>query len=195
MKLSVHADIALDAAASGSSARVTWFEVKLEAEPGGRTCATARIAIVHVGEIADAGADIARALREAGLGFLGDAYFHEGWYRDDFADGAGIDLLFVESVTVEEVHRTKNLDLAMVRRLCDTLGSGCQLVVMPYRDAAAAGRWAMLGFSPSAQGRMSGLMHLQLGYRHVEVIDVTGAGDFEVATIAPPRAHDQHFHN
>jgi hypothetical protein len=176
MKLSVTTDIDLEG--PQKSGYVTWLDVKVG--DGARAYGTARLALVHVGEIADAAGEVWPALHGTRLESLHDVYFSHGWYKDEYADGAGIDLIFIDHVTVDEHHRGKNLDLAIVRRLCDTLGSGCQLAVVAYPDAERAARWAKLGFAISTPGRTSGLMHLKLGYRHVRVVDATGAGDYEV---------------
>jgi len=176
MKLSVTTEVDLE----GPPVRryVTWLDVV--ASDDGRVCGTARIALVHVGEIADAAGEIWPALHGTRLDPVADTYFAQGWYKDEFADGAGIDLFYVDDVTVAADHRSKNLDLAIVRRLCDTLGSGSQLAVVGYADAETASRWARLGFEISTPGRPSGLMHLKLGQRHAHVVDATGSGDYEV---------------
>jgi hypothetical protein len=190
MKLSISGDIELDQA--GKGAYVTWLDVRIGDSPK-ETYGTARIAIVHVGEIADAHGDLYPALRGTKLEALCDTYFSQGWYKDDYADGAGIDLLYVESIEMDAAHAHRNLDLALVRRVCDTLGSGCQLAVMPYVDALTAGHWGKLGFALTTPGRTTGLMHMKLGYRHAQVVDSTGSGDFEVLPTVV--LHDRHLEN
>jgi hypothetical protein len=175
MKLSITADIDLHTP-GGEHGFVTRFDVRAYA-PDLAILGTARIALVHVGEIADARADLWSVLHAARLDSIADTYFADGWYTDDYADGAGIDLLFVENVTVEA--RAKNLDLAIVRRLADTIASGCQLVSLPYRDAHEAARWSQIGFASSTPGRSSGLLHLKLGYHHARLVPA-GGGAFEV---------------
>lgn len=177
MKLSIHADVPLDEP-QDDTGYLTWLDVRVGA-PDSRLSGSARVALVHVGEIADAHGDVWRALHGTRLESLHDVYFAQGWYRDDYADGAGIDLLFIDRVEMEPEARARNLDLAIVRRLCDTVASGCQLVVMPYRDAHEAAHWARLGFRPSTPGRTAGFMHMKLGYRHARVV-ATGAGHYEV---------------
>lgn len=180
MKLSVTTDIDLEG--PQKSGYVTWLDVTLSDEH--RSYGTARVALVHVGEIADAAGEVWPALHKTRLEPLHDVYFAQGWYKDDFADGAGIDLLYIDHITIDEAHRGKNLDLALVRRLCDTLGSGCQLAVVAYGDAERAGHWGQLGFAISTPGRPTGLMHMKLGYRHAQVVDATGSGDYEVVSSA-----------
>jgi hypothetical protein len=182
MKLSISADIGLGEP-SAADGYVTWLDVRAY-DQAGALLGSARVALVHVGEIADAHGDLWPALRGTRLELLHDAYFSQGWYSDEFADGAGIDLLYVEKLSIEEPWRAKNLDLAIVRRLSDTIGSGCPLVAMKYQDAYEAAHWSRLGFSSSTPGRSSGLMHMKLGYRHARVVDATGSGDFEVLEAA-----------
>lgn len=176
MKLSVTTDIDLEP----KSGYVTWLDVKVS--DGARVYGSARVALVHVGEAADAAGEVWPALHGTRLEPLHDVYFAQGWYKDDYADGAGIDLLYIDHITIADEHRGKNLDLAVVRRLCDTLGSGCQLAVVAYADAERAAHWGRLGFAISTPGRTSGLMHMKLGYRHAQVVDATGSGDYEVVS-------------
>lgn len=186
MKLSITTDIDLEG--PKKSGYVTWLDIRVGDETG--SCGTARVALVHVGEVADAAGDIWPALRDARLEGLHDVYFQQGWYRDDYADGAGIDLLYIDRIAIDEAHRGRNLDLALVRRLCDTIGSGCQLAVVSYPDAVRAAHWAQIGFAISTQGRTSGLMHMKLGYRHARVVDEDGTGTYAVVaedTYVPPR--------
>lgn len=178
MKLSISSDIDLDG--PERTRYVTWLDARVTED--GRLLGTARIALVHIGEIADATGEIWPALHGTRLESIHDAYFAQGWYKDEFADGAGIDLLYVERVDIEPSYRGKNLDLAIVRRLCDTLGSGCQLAVLPYAEANVAAHWGRLGFTLSTPGRTTGHMHMKLGYRHARVVDATGSGDYEVVT-------------
>ena len=185
MKLSISSDIELDGDKGGY---VTWLDVRVG--DGAKSFGTARIALVHVGEIADAAGEIWPALQGTKLEPLHDTYFSQGWYNDDYADGAGIDLLFIEHITIDAEHQGKNLDLALVRRLCDTIGSGCQLAVVGYTDPLKAARWGKLGFQVSTPGKSVGTMHMKLGYRHANVVDATGSGHFEVIgngdSYAPP---------
>lgn len=187
MKLSVSTEIDLDVR-DQKRGYVTWLDVRVGDEI--QVFGSARVALVHVGEIADAVGEVWPALHGTKLEPLHDVYFSSGWYKDDYADGAGIDLLYIDHISIDEAHRGKNLDLALVRRLCDTLGSGCQLAVVAYPDAQDAPRWARLGFAVSTPGRSIGFMHMKLGYRQAQVVDATGRGDYEVVSTvdsyAPP---------
>ncbi|MBS2014929.1 MAG: hypothetical protein JST00_18710 [Deltaproteobacteria bacterium] len=186
MKLAIRADMDLE-----QTSFVTWLDVDVKDASG--ATGRAKIAIVHVGEITDALGDVLPALRGTSLEALASVYFTEGWYREAFADGAGIDLVFFERIEMTEDQRARNIDLALVRRICDTLGSGCQLAVMPYGDPMGAAHWARLGFALTTPGRARGLMHMKLGYRHAAVVDATGRGDFEV--LPTTAFHDRHTAN
>jgi hypothetical protein len=186
MKLAIRADVDLD-----SPSYVTWMDVEVK-DDASQGKGTARLAIVHVGEITDALGDVDPALRGTSLEALASAYFAEGWYRDDFSDGSGIDLLYIESIDVSDEQRARNIDLALVRRLCDTLGSGCQLAVMSYENPLVAAHWGRLGFSLTTVGRSRGLMHMKLGYRHARVVD-KGSGVYEV--LPTVILHDRHTAN
>ena len=181
MKLSISADIEL-ATPGTKGGYVTWLDVRLG--DADRTYGVARVALVHVGEIADAHGDLWPALRGTRLEALHDVYFADGWYKDDFADGAGIDLLFVESIELDESARNKNLDIAMVNRLAQTIGSGCQLVVMGYRTAMDAAHWAQLGFAVTTPGRGAGYMHLKLGYRSNGMVEETAVEEQSFSFVA-----------
>lgn len=189
MKLVIHTEIELEGS-KNDSAYLTWLDVR--AGEASRPQGSARVALLHVGEISDALGDLWPAVHRTNLESIHDLYFSQGWYRDEFADGAGIDLLYVDHVTVDDTQQSKNLDLAIVRRLCDTLGSGCQLVVMPYRNAHEAAHWARLGFTLSTPGRSSGFMHMKLGYRLARIVDATGSGDFEVLAADGPSPRSHH---
>lgn len=189
MKLAVTTEIDLEG--PPTTGYVTWLNVEVTGD--GRSCEAplphepsrvrrARVAIVHVGELVDAEGEVRSALRGTRIEAIYEEYFNQGWYKDEYADGAGIDLFFFDELTFDEHALQKNLDLALVRRLCDTLGSGCQLAVVPYRDAENSSRWAKLGFVVSTPGRTHGLMHLKLGQHQTRLIDTSGRGDYEVVS-------------
>lgn len=180
MKLSITADIPL-AEPSLKQGYVTWFKVVIS--DGVLTYGSARVALVHVGEIADAHGDLLPALAGTKLEAVHDVYFERGWYKDDYADGAGMDLLFVESIEIAPEKKDANLELAVIRRLCDSIGSGCQLVAMRYTGAEDAAHFGQIGFAISTAGRPAGFMHMKLGQRHARVVDATGSGVFDVLPV------------
>lgn len=184
MKLSISAELELASPSIVRGGFVTWFDVRITEED--RVLGTARVALVHVGEMADAHGDLWPALRGTRLEPIHDVYFTDGWYKDDYADGAGIDLLYVDAIDLDASVQDKNLDLAIVRRLADTLASGCQLVVRAYTSPREAAHWAQIGFSVSTGGRGAGYMHMKLGYRHAELVDTSGSGDYRVLPSTGP---------
>lgn len=180
MKLSITADVPLDEP-SLKQGYVTWFKVLVS--DGVLQYGQAKVALIHVGEIADAQGDLLPALKSMKLESLHDVYFERGWYKDDYADGAGMDLLYVESIELAPEQRDKNLELAVIRRLCDSIGSGCQIAVMTYGTARDAAHFGQLGFEISTPGKMQGLQHMKLGHRQARVVDTTGTGAFQVLSL------------
>ncbi len=189
MKLSITSDLPL--APSADDRFVTWLDVT--AKDGDSTLAHARVALVHVGEVADEHGDVWRALRSAKLEHLHDTYFEQGWYKEAFADGAGIDLLYIQDIGVDARVAGRNLELAIARRVSDTIGSGCQIVVKPYATASDAAHWAAIGFEISTPGRVRGLLHMKLGLRHARIVDTTGKGHFEVLGAGLPDVRPRRF--
>jgi hypothetical protein len=55
-----------------------------------------------------------------------------------------------------------------VRRLCDTIGEGCELAVMPYESEIA--HWQRLGFILTTPERQEGYLHLSLGAKSPRVV-------------------------
>jgi hypothetical protein len=189
MKLSITSDLPLTP--SSDDRFVTWLDVT--ARDGESTLAHARVGLVHIGEIADEHGDIWRALRAAKLEHLHDTYFEQGWYKDAFADGAGIDLLYIQDIGVDARVAGRNLELAIARRVSDTIGSGCQIVVKPYATATDAAHWSAIGFEISTPGRIRGLLHMKLGLRHARIVDTTGKGHFEVLGAGLPDVRPRRF--
>jgi hypothetical protein len=94
---------------------------------------------------------------------LYDVFFEEDWFRDQFTMGAGSDLLFVSHIDLKPAWDERNIELALVRRLCDTIGEGCELAVMPYDSESEIARWQRLGFILTTPERHEGYLHLSLG--------------------------------
>jgi len=192
MKVSIHTQLDLGCDIASAPSVATWFDAYVHEEPIAarqaleRCQSSARFAIIHVGELADYYEDIHWPASHTPLASLVDLYFAEGWYKDEFAEGAGIDLLYFASTPDRAANRPPTaVDLALVRRICDTLGSACQLAVIGYGNAAAAAAWAKLGFEITTKGRTSGMMHLNLGFRpHVVASD--DHSDLAESLIPPP---------
>jgi hypothetical protein len=147
---------------------VTWLEADVIDDHPHAEHATkvghAQVAVVHVGMIVDAGRSVHDVLdADSGeLAVLYETYFEDGWLRGDLtAGGRGSDLLYVSELDVETSYVGRNVDVAVVRRLCDTLGAGCGLAVMPRVAHDDVERWLAAGFKVTRPVR-----HVDPGYLH-----------------------------
>jgi hypothetical protein len=109
----------------------------------------AHVALVHVGMIADAGRSLRDVLHaDSGeLAILYEIYFEDDWIRGDLiAGGKGSDLLYVSELELDVAYTGRNVDVAIILRLCDTLGAGCAIAVVPYAPDDELERWFAAGF-------------------------------------------------
>ncbi len=105
-----------------------------------------RATVIHYGEALDVGANLDDVM-DGALVPLHDALFEDGWLKDDFGDNLGTALLFIEEVNLDEEWRERLVDLAVVRRLVETLGTGCSLAVLNGNEARRCHAWERIGFS------------------------------------------------
>ncbi len=190
MKAIVEAELSLGEP-SADQGLVTWFRVRVVEEldgEDGAVAARARVARVHVGMAADVGERLHDVLDadSAELEALYSVFFDEDWFRQQFTEGAGSDLLYVSEVEVEPRWEESNVELALVRRLCDTLGQGCDMAVLRAASGADVNRWQRLGFTGDADG--NGFLHLPLGYRQARVVPGQDERSFRVVPNPPPGA-------
>jgi hypothetical protein len=179
---------------SADQGLVTWFEVRVvEGFDGtdGAVIARARAARVHVGAVLDVGERLQEVLdADSGeLAALHPVFFIDDGFREEFAQGAGSDLLYFSDVRLAPGWEDRHIEHALVRRVCDTLGQGCEVAVVPCSSEADAARWQRMGFATSdADGQFA---HLALGSRQARVIP---NGDFSGYKIIanPPPGRDQH---
>jgi len=155
---------------------VTWFDVRVTAGEGADSAviANARVARIHVGEASNLGEPLYHVLDadSGGLEALYDVFFEEDWFREQFTMGAGSDLLFVSQLDLKPGWEGRNIDLALVRRLCDTIGEGCELAVMPYESEPEIAHWQRLGFILTTPERQVGYLHLSLGTKTPRIIAI-----------------------
>jgi hypothetical protein len=67
----------------------------------------------------------------------------------------------------------RNIDLALLRRLRDTIGEGCELAVMPYESESDIAHWQRLGFILTTPERQVGYLHLSLGTKPLVSLPLT----------------------
>jgi hypothetical protein len=154
-----------------------------------------RVALIHVGKIEESGGDLLEVLdADSGdLEALHHLYFdEEGDFLEEFAQGAGPDLLYVAGVHIAEAWRGHGVELAIVRRLCDTLGTACELAVVTYTEPAEAEAWLRMGFevTRAPESGACGYLHLALAFRHPRVVEAEDGERFRVVpNPGPPEQH------
>ena len=105
-----------------------------------------RASVIHYGFALDVGVRL-DDIMDGALVPLHNAVFNEGgWLRDDFDDASGTALLYIDEIDLANEWRERLVDLGVVRRLVETLGQGCSLVVLNSSEARRATEWARIGF-------------------------------------------------
>jgi len=174
--LEIHAELALREP-DIDIGLVTWIDVRILARGDGaeKTVGTARAALILVATAAERGASMHDVLdADSGeLEALYEYYFDEDGLRDEYNEGAGSDVLYVSAIELEPPWRGRCIELAAVRRLCDTIGHGCGIAVVRVDDDLRAHGWKRMGFEVTvpAAGDRAGCMHLRLAYRAPRIIE------------------------
>jgi hypothetical protein len=194
LRLSVSTCIAVDEP-SADGGFITWFDILIhrdpptddDGRPGGddlergdekvEPIGRARIAIVHVGAVVDRGESLYDALdADSGdLEALYHLYFDEesGWFRDEFAGSAGVDLGYVRELSIEPTWQGRNIELAVVQRLNTTIAAGCKVLVISVSSTEEIARWEPMGFEVSApEGGEPCHVHLNNEVTHPRVVPV-----------------------
>lgn len=167
---------------------ITWLDVEAVDDRDDLEVAAGRasVAIIHVavaeGELLD-GLDA-----DSGeLCELFDVFFDQGGLREGLAEGFGHDVLYVRGMEIEAPYATRNLDFAIVRRLADTVGQGCELVVMRSESPEHCRRWEQIGFRRTRPANDAGWMHLHMAYLQPRVVDSEGTFHAVAAPAGPSR--------
>jgi hypothetical protein len=196
LRINVSASIPLHEPNAGGGL-ITWFNVNVhhsEDENAEALIGEATVALVHVGEAANTGQDLRAVLDadSAELEALYHLYFRDGWLKDRYLDGSGSDLLYVADLKIAAAYDGRNIDLAVVRRLCDTIGHGCGLTVIPYDSKAEIAYWSRMGFVVSTRGKPSGLLHMMMGARKARLADPHDEGCFKIVPNVAQTERQQH---
>ena len=150
---------------------VTWFQVKLGTKDEDGALAEdigwARVAVIHVGV---AGGELCEALDadSSNLETLYGLYFNDDWLKEEYAQGVGSEVIYFDDIHLEPSWQNRGIELAVVRRLCDTLGQGSDLAVVCFQKPEEAESWARMGFELTCQPESGGwgYMHLRMSLRH-----------------------------
>jgi hypothetical protein len=135
---------------------------------------TARVAMIHCGDALNKGVSIHDVLDgdDEGLGVLDGILFEDGSLKEDYENGVGSDVLYVESLELRPEWRGRNIEEALTRRVFDTWGQGCAIGVVPVATSGDAPRWELMGFAlvggPDENARYA-VMDLSL--KHPRVVE------------------------
>ena len=73
-----------------------------------------------------------------------------------------------------------------MRRLCDSVGEGCELAVVEAKSASEAVEWQRMGFQMTAGGEDRGYLHMPLAYRQARIVPTPDFSAFKVVPNPPP---------
>ena len=193
LRLSVSTSIAVEEP-SDDGGFITWFEILIHrerlADDGDagagdlddgdekvELIGRATLAIVHVGAVVNRGDSLYEAL-DADSGDL-EALFHlyfdeeSGWFKNEFGGGAGVDLGYIEELTIEPAWQGRNIELAVVQRVNTTIASGCKVLVISVSSPEEVALWQPMGFEVSApEDDEPGHVHLNNEVTHPRVVPI-----------------------
>lgn len=199
MRLHVCADIPLSEP-SVDEGLITWLYVEIleddedSDEPEAKVVGRVHAARIHASHAFDRGEPLWDALDadSSHLEALYDVFFDEGWLKEEFYDGASTDVLFVSEFELEPGYDDRNIDLAVMRRLCDTLGQGAALAVVPYASKGEIEHWVRMGFEVATPVEREGYLCLRLSHRTARVHDPDKPGHFKVLPNPSPDHEKTH---
>ena len=102
------------------------------------------------------------------------------------------DLVYFQKIEMDPDYIQRNVDLAMVRRLCDVIMHGAGLVVIPFSSPESIAHWMQLGFVMSTPDAEQGYLHLDLDVRRPRVDDPDKPGYFRLLPNPLPFETDNH---
>jgi hypothetical protein len=152
----------------------------------------AKLAIVHVGALFESDDTSLYDVLDAESGDLEALYplyfdDDEDWFKDEFASAAGVDLGYIQELTINAAWQGRNIELAVVQRLNETLAAGCKVLVMALSSLEEVARWEQMGFEvPAGEDSEPGLVHLNNEGTHPRVVPVEHPG-----RIAAPHEEDR----
>ena len=186
LRMRLEADLTLGEPSEHVGLVVPWLaRVERYDDPEGppEVIGTVRARVIHYGEALNLGVMLDDALDDAldgALATLHEAFFTEqGVLREAFEDADGEGLLYVESIDLADEWRAKRLDVAAVRRLADTLGMGCSLVVLHGDEMRRLASWRALGFV-TVNGGPESFLALNQSHRAPRVRETAALDTFEV---------------
>lgn len=199
MPLHVSADIQLSEP-TVDCGLVTWFHIDIlddDRDDGSEPIRAGHTRVVRIR--ASHAADNYESLWEtifAGSGELEAIYeifYHDRGLKKNFSDGSSADVLYVSEIDLEPAYEHRNIDLALLRRLCDTICHGSALAVVDYTSQHDIAHWERLGFEVATPGADEGYLFLRLTHRTARIDDPDKPVHFKVLPNASPE--DPHSQN
>ncbi len=182
---------------NASSGLVTWFSIDIfpdEDAPNPARIGHARVARIHISSALDLNVPLLDVLdADSGeLEALHDIFFENDWPKDEYLEGGGNDALYISEIVIDPAYEGRNIDLALVRRLCDTVAQGCTVAILPYASQRDIDHWTPLGFEVTPPGGAEGYLHLLLETRTARVDDPDQPGVFKVLPNTSPEEAERH---
>ena len=177
---------------SADQGLVTWFDVRVLKgfDDNGSMVGRAGVARVHVGRALDVGEsllDVPDVGSAAGQRCTRCSSTRAGSRR--VCPGRGERSALRRRAPFGTWLGGRNIDLALARRLRDTLGQGCKGAVIRCSAEADAARWERLGFTVTARGKR--YLHLPLGSRQARVAPNDDFNGYKIVANPPP-GRDHH---
>jgi hypothetical protein len=184
MRMHVSADIPLSEP-NVDSGYVTWFSIDVidVIDDDGtefKRIGHARVARIHAENVQDHRESLLDALDadDGELQGLYEVFYEDGWLKESVTDGVDHDVVYVQKIEMDADYIHRNVDLALVRRLCDIIMHRAGVVVIPYTSPEKISHWMKLGFVVSTPEAPEGYLHLNLDIRRSRVDDPDKPGHF-----------------
>lgn len=98
--------------------------------------------------------------------------------NDPHGLGLGLDVLYFSSVKISPERQGRNIELAVVLRVCDLMGMGCALAAINVEEPDHVAYWARIGFERTPG--TSGLLHADLDREPPGIIEDEDTGSFHI---------------
>lgn len=72
---------------------------------------------------------------------LYSVYFRNDWFKEEFRSAAGVDLGYLQELTIDAARQGRDIDLAVVQRLNETLEAGCNMLAMALSSPEELAHW------------------------------------------------------
>lgn len=145
--------------------------------PTGTPIGTAEVALIHCAEALNKGVSISAVLDEDSeeLAVLHGVFFEDDSLKEEYNNGVGLDVLYVETLELHPDWRGRKIEEAVVRRVFDVWGTGCAIGVMVLASPDESSRWEAMGFElvDDAEGTTSAALFvvMDLSLRQPMVVE------------------------